>query len=107
MPTTDRRAFLAATGTLLGAGLFPAGARAADVPAKGLVTGQAEGAEAGKAVLAAGGNAIDAVVTAALVAGVVAVPGTGLAGYGGHLVVARPDGKVFAVDFNSAAPAAL
>jgi gamma-glutamyltranspeptidase/glutathione hydrolase len=44
---------------------------------------------------------------AALVAGVVAVPSAGIAGYGGHLVVARPDGKVLAIDFNSAAPAAL
>ena len=106
MPTTDRRAFLT-TGALLGAGLLPCRARAADAPAKGLVIGQAEAAEAGKVVLAAGGNAIDAIVSAALVAGVVAVPGTGIAGYGGHLVVAKPDGKVFAIDFNSAAPAAM
>ncbi|MDY3555019.1 gamma-glutamyltransferase [Gemmata sp. JC717] len=108
MPTaTDRRAFLTRTGCALGAALLPVAGRAADAPAKGLVTGQAEGAEAGKAVLAAGGNAVDAIVTAALVAGVVAVPGTGIAGYGGHLVVTKPDGKVFAIDFNSAAPAAI
>jgi len=97
----DRREFLA-----LGAGLLVPTARAADAP-KGQVTGQAEGAEAGKTVLAAGGNAVDAIVTAALVAGVVAVPGTGIAGYGGHLVIAKPDGKTFAIDFNSTAPAAL
>jgi len=74
--------------------------------ADGLVTGHAEGAEAGNAVLANGGNAIDAIVAAALVAGVVAVPGTGIAGYGGHLVLAKPDGTVNAIDFNSTAPAA-
>ena len=64
------------------------------------------GPKAGHAVLAAGGNAVDAVVAAALVAGVVAVPSTGIGGYGGHLVVARPGGKVTAIDFNSTAPAA-
>ncbi len=108
MPTaTSRRQFLTRTGCALGAGLLPGAGRSADPPVKGLVIGQAEGADAGRAVLAAGGNAVDAVVAAALVAGVVAVPGTGFAGYGGHLVVAKPDGKVFAIDFNSAAPAAL
>ena len=73
---------------------------------KGLVIGQVEAAEAGNAALAAGGNAVDAIVTGALVAGVVALPSTGIGGYGGHLTVARPDGKVFAIDFNSTAPAA-
>jgi gamma-glutamyltranspeptidase/glutathione hydrolase len=108
MPTTpDRRAFLAHSAGLLSAGLLPRSARAADAPTKGLVTGQPEGAEAGKAVLAAGGNAVDAVVAAALVAGVVSVQNTGIAGYGGHLVLAKPDGKTFAIDFNTTAPAAL
>ena len=108
MPSaTSRREFLIRTGGALGAGLLPGTSGAADGPVKGLVTGQAEGAAAGTAVLAAGGNAVDAIVTAALVAGVVAVPGTGIAGYGGHLVVTKPDGKTFAIDFNSAAPAAI
>jgi gamma-glutamyltranspeptidase / glutathione hydrolase len=70
------------------------------------VNGQPQAAEAGTAILAAGGNAVDAAVAAALVAGVVAVPSCGIGGYGGHLVIARPDGKVTAIDFNSAAPAA-
>ncbi len=72
----------------------------------GLVIGHAEGAEAGMRVLAEGGNAVDAAVAAALVAGVVALPMCGIGGYGGHMVVGWPDGKVAAVDFNSAAPAA-
>jgi gamma-glutamyltranspeptidase/glutathione hydrolase len=72
----------------------------------GLVNGQPQAAEAGLAVLAAGGNAVDAAVCAALVAGVVAVPSCGIGGYGGHLVIARPGGKVTAIDFNSTAPAA-
>src|SRR4051794_39742109 len=100
--TPDRRRFLTAVTT----GIFVAYSRAADPPAKGPVTGQAEGAAAGNAVLAAGGNAVDAIVAAALVAGVVAVPSTGIGGYGGALVVARPGGKVTAIDFDSTAPAA-
>lgn len=99
--TPDRRQFLGYS--LLTA---TAGAHAAAPADRGLVTGQPQGAEAGNAVLAAGGNAVDVVVAAALVAGVVAVPMTGIGGYGGHLVAARPGGKVSAIDFNSTAPAA-
>jgi gamma-glutamyltranspeptidase/glutathione hydrolase len=63
--------------------------------------------QVGNEVLAAGGNAVDAIVAAALTAGVVAVPSCGIGGYGGHMVVATADGKkVTAIDFNSAAPAA-
>src|SRR6184192_1524629 len=100
LPLTRRR-FLASAAALA----VPSLGRTAD-PVKGLVTGQLDGAAAGNAVLAAGGNAVDAVVAAALVAGVVAVQSTGIAGYGGHLVVGRPDGKVSAIDFNGTAPAA-
>lgn len=96
-----RRSFLGTTAAVA----FPAFLRAADAP-KGLVIGQLEAAEAGNAVLAAGGNAVDAVVTAALIAGVVALPSTGIAGYGGALVVAKPDGSVSAIDFDGIAPAA-
>ncbi len=108
MPTApDRREFLAQSGSLLGTGLLALPVGAADTSPKGLVNGHPEAAEAGKAVLAAGGNAVDAAIAAALVAAVVAVPGTGIGGYGGHLVVCKSDGKVSAIDFNSAAPAAM
>jgi gamma-glutamyltranspeptidase/glutathione hydrolase len=96
-----RRRFLASAAAIT----LPHFARA-DEPTRGLVTGQVEGAAAGNAVLAAGGNAVDAIVAAALVAGVVAVPSTGIGGYGGHLTLARTDGKVLALDFNGTAPAA-
>jgi gamma-glutamyltranspeptidase/glutathione hydrolase len=101
----DRRQFIGQAAALT-AGCLAAEVHAADAPAKGLVTGQPQGAAAGNDVLAAGGNAVDAAVAAALVAGVVAVHSAGIGGYGGHMVVARPGGKVTAVDFNSAAPAA-
>ncbi len=97
----NRREFLSATSALLAPGFL----RGAEEP-KGLVVGQLEGAEVGNAILATGGNAVDAVVSAALVAGVVALPSTGIGGYGGHAVIAKPDGKVFAIDFNGTAPAA-
>src|SRR5262245_6271804 len=70
----------------------------------GSVVGQPHGAAAGMAVLADGGNAVDAVVTAALVACVVEVGGCGVGGYGGHAVIAPAGGKVTAIDFNTAAP---
>ena len=57
-------------------------------------------------MLAGGGNAVDAAVAAALVAAVVSVSNCGIGGYGGHFVIAKPDGSVSAIDFNSAAPAA-
>jgi len=71
-----------------------------------LVVGQPQGAAAAAAILAEGGNAVDAAVTAALVAGVVAVPMCGIGGYGGHIVIGWPDGRATSIDFNSTAPAA-
>lgn len=74
---------------------------------QGLVVGHVEGARTGMDVLAAGGNAVDAAVAAALTAGVVGVHLCGIGGYGGHMVIAVPGGKkVTAIDFNSTAPRA-
>jgi gamma-glutamyltranspeptidase / glutathione hydrolase len=76
-------------------------------PAKALVVGQPEAARAGLDILAAGGNAVDAAVAAALVAATVAIQHCGIGGYGGHMMIALAGGKkVTAIDFNSAAPAA-
>jgi gamma-glutamyltranspeptidase/glutathione hydrolase len=107
----DRREVLKrAGGALLGGFLgihLPTRAGEGAAAVKSCVTGQPEAAKVGTDVLAAGGNAVDAVVAAALTAGVVAVPSCGIGGYGGHMVLATADGKkVTAIDFNSAAPAA-
>jgi gamma-glutamyltranspeptidase / glutathione hydrolase len=103
---TNRRRFLrlTAAGSL---SLLGKGAWAVDKPAAhGLVTGQREAADVGMRVLASGGNAVDAAVAAALVAGIVSPSNCGVGGYGGHMVIGWPGGKVTAIDFNSAAPAA-
>src|SRR5262245_47839303 len=99
-PAVDRRDFLR---TAAAAWAAPCALRK---DMRGLVTGQPHGAAAGMAVLAEGGNAVDAAVAAALVAGVVEVGGCGIGGYGGHMVIAPAGGKVTAIDFNPPAPAA-
>ena len=53
------------------------------------------------------GNAVDTAVTAALAAGVTELAACGIAGYGGHMVIAMADGRVTAIDYNSVAPAAM
>ena len=53
------------------------------------------------------GNAVDTAVTAALTAGVTELPACGIAGYGGHMVIAMADGRITAIDYNSVAPAAM
>jgi gamma-glutamyltranspeptidase/glutathione hydrolase len=73
----------------------------------GWVEGHPEGDEAGRAILAAGGNAVDAAIAAALVVAVVSPYHCGVGGYGGHMIVATGDGKtVSAIDYNTTAPAA-
>jgi gamma-glutamyltranspeptidase/glutathione hydrolase len=105
LPPINRRSFLSLTAGMMAAP-FPLLGADATPGKKGLVLGHPESAEAGLAVLEEGGNAADAIVAGALVAGVTAVTSCGIGGYGGTLVVARPDGQVSAIDFNSTAPAA-
>jgi gamma-glutamyltranspeptidase / glutathione hydrolase len=101
----NRRALLQLSGAAA-ASLIP-GARVSAAAPSGKVVGHATAAQAGEEVLRTGGNAADAVVTAALVAAVVALGHCGIGGYGGHAVVALPGGKkVTAFDFDGFAPAA-
>ena len=103
----DRRTFLTITGSALVTAAANRASSAEQVSkGHGLVVGQPEGAEAGMRVLADGGNAVDAIVSAALVAGVVAVARCGIGGYGGHMSIGLPTGKVTCIDFNSEAPKA-
>ncbi|MEW6304533.1 MAG: gamma-glutamyltransferase [Verrucomicrobiota bacterium] len=74
----------------------------------GAITGEPTAALRGAEVLVQGGNAVDAIVTAALVAAVVSPNNCGIGGYGGHMTLALDGGKrVTSIDFNSTAPAAL
>lgn len=102
----NRRQFVLAAGGIAGAGLIGIKSlRALDSKnISGLVNGQPQGAQAGRILFTEGGNAVDAMVAAALAAGVAALPSTGIGGYGGAMVISRPDGKVTAIDFNMAAP---
>ena len=75
---------------------------------RGLVAAQArEGAEAGVAVLEAGGNAVDAAVATALALAVVEPWNSGLGGIGFALVHPAGEARATAVDFGPVAPAGL
>lgn len=104
----NRRDVLGMAAGAAAGGMLPRWLDAADVRGAGRVEGWPEAAQAGEAMLAAGGNAVDAIVTAALVAGVVAPQMCGPGGYGGHAIFALENGRrLTAIDFNTAAPAAF
>src|SRR3954447_16035742 len=63
-------------------------------------------ARAGRAVLARGGNAIDAAVTTVFALGAARPQSCGIGG-GGFMVYRSPDGRVRALDFRETAPAAI
>jgi gamma-glutamyltranspeptidase/glutathione hydrolase len=69
-----------------------------------VVAPQRPAAEAGARALAAGGNAVDAAVAAALAMAVLDQAGCGLCGYGGFLVYAPPGETPLSVEFNTWVP---
>lgn len=72
-----------------------------------LVNGHPASAEGGLKILREGGNAIDAIVAAASTAAILSPNNCGIGSYGGHMVIARENGKrVTAIDFNTIAPSA-
>jgi gamma-glutamyltranspeptidase/glutathione hydrolase len=100
----SRRDFVKLAAALMASGCR----RSASTPeAAGRVIGEPTAEKVGEEVIASGGNAIDGVVAAALVAGVVGVPGCGIGGYGGHMTIATAQGKVTSIDYNSMAPASF
>ena len=99
----SRRQFHEHAAALLAAG---AACASAEQPSPGAIRGEPTAEKVGQEVLAAGGNAIDAAVAAALVAAVAAPHQTGIGGYGGHMTLfAAKANKLTCIDFNSHAPA--
>lgn len=104
----SRREFLAALGpSILASTRSFRDAHAATPAVPGVVTGSVFGDEVGRRVLSEGGNAVDAVVAAALVSCVTNLSNCGIGGYGGHMSIALADGSVASIDFNSTAPLAV
>ena len=106
-PAFSRRRFIVRTGA---AALAAApGVRAALRPARpgGQVVGDPFAEAAGARVLAEGGNAVDALVVAALVGAVTQPHQTGIGGYAAHGIFAVDGGRrIVVIDANTAAPAA-
>jgi gamma-glutamyltranspeptidase/glutathione hydrolase len=103
----DRREVLKFAAAGAAAGLGAMRLAAEEPRSQGHVEGQPVAAKVGISVLVNGGNAVDAIVAAALTVTVVAPHQTGPGGYGGHMTLALDGGKkITAIDYNSAAPAA-
>ncbi|MDB6059125.1 MAG: Gamma-glutamyltransferase [Verrucomicrobiales bacterium] len=107
MKRITRRQMLIATAQASAAAMIaPACAtRRMSEPQRGILLGDVEGTKAAKRIFAAGGNAIDAAIAAAFVAGISSPSKCGIGGYGGSMMIAQGD-AIYCIDFNSVAPAA-
>lgn len=108
MNDITRRGLLRCAGkALLGSVLTPQLVAAGKSKSNGQVVGEPTAEKVGAQVLADGGNAVDAIVAAALSVAIAAPYQTGIGGYGGCATLALAGRKkITAVDFNSTAPAA-
>lgn len=79
--------------------------RGVEAPRGMVVSASAIASEAGRNVLAAGGNAVDAAIATGL-ALQVTYPTAGNIGGGGFMVIRLPDGRATTIDFREKAPAA-
>ena len=111
MSRSTRRQFIARSSmATLGPSLFASSSGCAERPISphGYVVGEPTAEIVGARILASGGNAIDAIVAAALTAAITAPNHTGVGGYGLSAVLAVDSGKqIVAIDGNSSSPAAM
>lgn len=104
----SRRRFVSSAGAFFAAGAgerFDSRRAAAAERDGGYVVGELTAERVGLQVLAEGGNAVDAMVAAALAAAIAAPASTGIGGYGLSAVVAMAGQKIVAVDANTTAAA--
>ncbi|MGE0761124.1 MAG: gamma-glutamyltransferase family protein [Pirellulaceae bacterium] len=104
----SRRRFVGSAGAFFAAGAverFDSRRAAAAERDGGYVVGELTAERVGLQVLAEGGNAVDAMVAAALAAAIAAPASTGIGGYGLSAVVAMAGQKIVAVDANTTAAA--
>ena len=88
---------------------LPSSVFAASTPVavSGVLTGEEAVRDVANKIFADGGNAIDAIIGAALAAGITAPSKCGIGGYGGAIMIGRAGThKVTCIDFDSAAPEA-
>src|SRR6478609_6652303 len=85
----------------------PGGHAAANPPRFAVATENALSTREGLAELAAGGNAVDALVRAVLVAGIVSPSSSGLGGGGFAMVWRAATREPYVLDFRESAPAAI
>jgi gamma-glutamyltranspeptidase/glutathione hydrolase len=107
MKRVTRRQMLIATAQASAAALIAPACttRRVPEPRRGILVGDVEGVKAANKIFASGGNAIDAAIAAAFVAGISSPSKCGIGGYGGSIMIAQGD-NIFCIDFNSVAPAA-